>query len=64
MTMRSQKRKTVVELVFGEFEASVAENNSFENLVAGPSKTLRNEPENFDDVKRPYLWKIIVFTPS
>ena len=51
MTTRSQKRKAVAELVSGEFEASVAENNSSENLVAGPSKTLRVEPENLDEMK-------------
>ena len=43
MTTRSQKGKAVAELVSGELEASVAENNSSENLVAGPSKTLRVE---------------------
>ena len=51
MTTRCQKRKAVVEIVSGEFEASVAENNSSENLVAGPSKTLRVEPENLDEMK-------------
>ena len=50
MTTRSQKRKAVAELVSGEFESSVAENNS-ENLVAGPSKTLRVESENLDEIK-------------
>ena len=34
MKTRSQKRKTVAELVSGEIETSVAENNSSENLVA------------------------------
>ena len=51
MTTRSQKRKTIAELVSGEFEASVAENNSSENLIAGPSKTLRIEPENLNEIK-------------
>ena len=51
MTNRSQKRKAVAELVSGEFESSVAENNSSENLVRGPSKTLRVEPENLDEIK-------------
>ena len=51
MTTRSQKRKAVAELVSGEFETSIAENSLPENLVAGPSKTLRVEPENLDDTK-------------
>ena len=51
MTTGIQKRKAVAELVFGEFEASVSEKSSSENLVAGPSKTLRVEPENLDEVK-------------
>ena len=50
MTTRSQKRKAVAELVSREFEASVAENNSSENLVAGPRKTLRVELENLDEI--------------
>ena len=41
MTTRCQKRKAVAELVSGEFEASVAENNSSENLV----KLLELNPE-------------------
>ena len=48
MTTRSQKKKAVAELVSGEFEASVAENSQSEILIAGPSKTLRVEPENLD----------------
>ena len=51
MTTRSQKRKTVAELVSGDFEASVAQINSSEILIAGPSKTLRVKPENLDEVK-------------
>ena len=51
LTTKSQKSKAVAELVFGEFDASVAENNSSENLVAGPSKTFRVEPENLDEIK-------------
>ena len=50
MTTRSQKRKAVAELVSGDFEDSAAENNLPENSVAGPSKTLRVEPENLDDI--------------
>ena len=40
-----------IRLVSGEFEASIAENNLSENLVAGPSKTLKVEPENLDEIK-------------
>ena len=56
MTNRSQKRKAVADIVSGDFEASVSENNSSENLVAGPCKTLRVEPENLDEIKT-YLRK-------
>ena len=51
MTTRSQKRKAVDELVSGDFEASVAENNSSENLVAGPRKTPIVEPEKLEEIK-------------
>ena len=51
MTTRSQTRKAVAELVSGELEASVVENDLSEKLVAGPSKTLRFEPENLDEIK-------------
>ena len=51
MTTRSQKRKAVVELVPGEFESSIAENSQPENLVTGPSKSLRVEPENLIEIK-------------
>ena len=51
MTTRSRKRKAVAELVSGELEASVAENTQPENLIAGPSKSLRVEPENFNEIK-------------
>ena len=51
MTTRSQKRKGLAELVSGEFEASVAENSQPENLIAGPSKSLRVEPDNLDGIK-------------
>ena len=51
MTTRSQKRKAVAELVSGDFEASVAENNTTENLVAGPSKNPRIDPENLEEIK-------------
>ena len=46
MTTRSQKRKAVPKLVSGNFEPSLVENAQPENLIAGPSKTLRFEPEN------------------
>ena len=51
MTTRSQKRKAVAKLVSGEFEASIAENSQSENLVAGPIKSFRVEPENFNEIK-------------
>ena len=51
MTTRSQKRNAVAEIVPGELESSVAENNSSENPVAGPSNTPRVEPENLEEIK-------------
>ena len=51
MTTRSQKRKTVAELVSGDFETSIPENNLSENLVAGLSKVPRVEPENIEETK-------------
>ena len=51
ITTRSQKRKAVAELASGDFEASIAENNTTENLVAGPSKNPRIEPENLEEIK-------------
>ena len=51
MTTRSQKRKTVAELVSGDFEASLAENNSTENLIASSSKNPRLELENLEEIK-------------
>ena len=51
MTTRSQKRKAVAELVSGDFETLVNENIPSEDLIAGPSKTLRIEPENLDEIK-------------
>ena len=39
MTTRSQKKKAVAELVSGDFEDSLAENNPRESLIAGPSKS-------------------------
>ena len=51
MTTRSQKRKAVVELISGECEAFLVENNQSENLIASHSKNLRVEPENLDKTK-------------
>ena len=51
MTTRSQKRRAVAELVSGDFVASIAENNPSENLIAGPSKVPRLEPENREETK-------------
>ena len=51
LTTRSQKRNAVAELASGDFEASIAENNTTENLVAGPSKNPRIEPENLEETK-------------
>ena len=51
MTPRSQKKKAVAELVSGEFESSIADSTQSENLIAGPSKTLRVEPKNLDEIK-------------
>ena len=51
MTTRSQKRKAVAELASGDFETPVVENNSNENLIAGPSKNPRIEPENLEEIK-------------
>ena len=51
MRTRSQKRKAVTELVSGEFETSLTENNLAENLVASSSKTTRTEPEDLNEIK-------------
>ena len=51
MTTRSQKRIIVVELASGDFETPVVENNSNENLIAGPSKNPRIETENLEEIK-------------
>ena len=59
MTTRSQKRNAVAELVFGQFEASVAENSRSENLIAGPGQTFRVEPENLDEIKTSSRKKIM-----
>ena len=51
MTTRSQTMRALAELVSGDFEASIAESNPSENLVAGPSKIPRVEPENLEEMK-------------
>ena len=51
MTTKSQKRKAVADLASGDFETFIAENNTTENLVAGPSKNPRIEPENLEEIK-------------
>ena len=51
MTTRSQKRKAVTELVSGEFETSLTENNLAENIVASCSKATRTEPEYLNELK-------------
>ena len=51
MTTRSQKRKAVAELVSGDFGTSIVENNSSENLIAGPSKVPRVALENLEEIK-------------
>ena len=51
MTTRSQKRKAVAELVSGDFEASLTENNSTGNLIASSSKNPRLEPEDLEELK-------------
>ena len=51
MTTRSQKGKAVAELTSGDFETPVVENNSNENLIVGPRKNPRIEPENLEEIK-------------
>ena len=51
MTTRSQKRRAVAEVISGDFQASIAENTPPENLIAGPSKVPRVEPENPEEIK-------------
>ena len=41
----------VVGLVSGEFDASLAGNKQPENLIPGPCKSPRFEPENLDEIK-------------
>ena len=51
MTTRSQKRKAIAELASGDFEASLAENNSTEDLIPSSSKNPRLELENLEEIK-------------
>ena len=51
MTTRSQKRKAIAELASGDFEASLTENNSTENLIPSSSKNPRLELENLEEIK-------------
>ena len=52
MTTRSQTKKAVTELSSGgEFETSTAENIQTENLIAGPSKSPKVQPENLQEIK-------------
>ena len=51
MPTRSQNREAVAELVSGDFETPVNENIPSEDLIAGPGKTLKIEPENLDEIK-------------
>ena len=51
MTTRSQKRKAVAELVSGDFEVSLNENGSIENLIPSSSKNPRLELENLEEMK-------------
>ena len=51
MTTRCQKRKAVAELVSGDIETPVNKNVPPEDLIVVPNKTLRIEPENFDETK-------------
>ena len=51
MTTRSQKRKAIAELASEDFETSLAENNSTENLIPSSSKNPRLELENLEEIK-------------
>ena len=51
MTTRSQNRKAVADLPPGEFEVSATENSQPQNLVAGPSKSPKIQPEKLIEIK-------------
>ena len=51
MATRSQNWKAVAELISGEFETPVTEDSQLENLISGPSKSPRVQPENVEEIK-------------
>ena len=51
MTIRSQKRRSIAELVSGESETSEPENIPSGDLIASSSKAPRIESENLDEIK-------------
>ena len=57
MTIRSQKREAVVELVSASLETPLSESIQTENLVAGPSKNPRYHSEDLDEIKTSDLAK-------
>ena len=50
MTTRSQKRKALAELDSGKLETSVTENIQPGNLIAGPRKSPRVQPESLEEI--------------
>ena len=51
MTTRSQKRKAAEELAPRDVDTFITGNNSETNMIAGPSKSPRVQPENLDEIK-------------
>ena len=51
MTTRSQRRKAAEELVSRDADTPITGDKSEENLIAGPSKSPRVQPENLDEIK-------------
>ena len=51
MITRSQKRKAAEELAPRDVDTPLTGNNSEENLIAGPGKSPRVQPENLDEIK-------------
>ena len=51
MTTRSQKRRAVEELVSRDTDTPKTGDNTDKNLVAGPNKSPRVQPENLDEIK-------------
>ena len=64
MTTRSQKKKAVSELVSGDFEASVAENDPTEILIASSSKSPRIQSENLNEIKTSLRKEIMSDLPN